>query len=268
MNTLPPVFLSHKKISYLLITFNNRHCGACANGMISDCFRAGCVTANGIQRSIMTINQQMPGPKISVCKNDRIIVDVKNNMDKEELSIHWHGLQQNETPWFDGVPMVTQCPILTGQSFRYEFIAHDAGTHYYHAHSGLQQSNGLIGTIDVRDQDDPNADFYDYDLDEHSIILTDWTNESSDKKAYEPNDVATVPDSILINGFGQHFNRNIGNFTYAPVAVFYVERSKRHRFRVHNAASLSCPFELSVCFDLLTLFVLVFDLLSSFCYLF
>lgn len=131
----------------------------------------------------MTVNQQLPGPPINVCKNDRIIVDVMNHMPGTELSFHWHGLHQKETPWMDGVPMVTQCPILAGNSFRYIFNAREAGTHYYHAHSGLHRSNGLFGPINIRDPNDPNADYYDYDLDEHSIMLADWNNVMAEEKA-------------------------------------------------------------------------------------
>lgn len=118
----------------------SRLCGRCENGVINDCFLDGCIPGNGVQRPIMTVNHEMPGPPISCCKGDRIIVDVTNNMAGEEVTIHWHGLHQTSSPWFDGVPMVTQCPIFAGTSFRYAFYAQQPGTHYYHAHSGLQRN--------------------------------------------------------------------------------------------------------------------------------
>lgn len=37
----------------------------------------------------------------------------------------------------DGVPLVTQCPISPASSFRYNFIAENPGTHFYHSHSGI-----------------------------------------------------------------------------------------------------------------------------------
>lgn len=52
-----------------------------------------------------------------------------------ELVIHWHGLHQRRTQYYDGVPYVTQCPIHEGNSFRYQFDT-NAGTHFWHAHSG------------------------------------------------------------------------------------------------------------------------------------
>jgi FtsP/CotA-like multicopper oxidase with cupredoxin domain len=38
----------------------------------------------------------------------------------------------------DGVPMVTQCSILEGDTFRYDFTAKNEGTHYWHSHDGMQ----------------------------------------------------------------------------------------------------------------------------------
>lgn len=64
-----------------------------------------------------------------------MVVDVLNHMHGLELVIHWHGLHQRGTQYYDGVPYVTQCPIHEGNSFRYQFDT-NAGTHFWHAHSG------------------------------------------------------------------------------------------------------------------------------------
>ena len=53
-----------------------------------------CMPANGIRRSVLTINRLLPGPPIEVCKNDLIRVKVHNDMDSSETSIHWHGILQ------------------------------------------------------------------------------------------------------------------------------------------------------------------------------
>lgn len=58
-------------------------------------------------------------------------------MASDSTTIHWHGFTQDETPYMDGVPYVTQCPILPGTTFRYEFFASNEGTHFWHAHIGL-----------------------------------------------------------------------------------------------------------------------------------
>ena len=71
-----------------------------------------------------------------VCLGDRIIIDLQNKMAGSELSIHWHGVFQKGTQYMDGVPMVTQCSILEGDVFRYDFLANNEGTHYWHSHDG------------------------------------------------------------------------------------------------------------------------------------
>lgn len=148
-------------------------CASCGmeNGNFSDCFNSQCITADGYERGLMSINRQMPGPPIHVCQGDLIVVDVINKMGGSSEAIHWHGFHQVETPWMDGVPFVTQCPIHFGNAFRYSFKATEAGTQFYHSHSGHHKVNGLNGGIVVRKplKKDVNAKKYDQDLAEHLI---------------------------------------------------------------------------------------------------
>lgn len=155
-----------------------RRCGDCGNNVTSDCFNPECIFVNGVPRNVLTINRRIPGPTISVCLNDEIIVDAENHLGDSTLSLHWHGLHQVLTPWMDGVPMVTQCPILPGNKFRYRFRAEQPGTQLWHSHSGVQKGEGIFGRLNVRQpkKDDPNGDLYDFDEDQHSILLTDWLN--------------------------------------------------------------------------------------------
>lgn len=73
---------------------------------------------------------------MQICHGDEVIVDVENHLDNEETTIHWHGHHQRGTPYMDGVPHVTQCPIPSGTMFRYKFRANHPGTHFWHSHSG------------------------------------------------------------------------------------------------------------------------------------
>lgn len=197
----------------------------------------------------MTVNRKLPGPPMNVCKNDRIIVDVTNHMAGSDFAMHWHGLHQKDTPWSDGVPMVTQCPITSGNTFRYLFTASESGSMYYHAHSGLHRSNGCFGVMTVRNHEDPNASFYDYDLSEHSVLVFDWNNQLAEETSPAIKFSPTRPDSLLINGFGSHFDKTKNQFTNTPMAVFYAQRGKRYRFRVDNSATHMCGFEVSVSMD-------------------
>ena len=95
------------------------------------------------------INGQIPGPAIEANWGDTIQVTVTNNITgpEEGTSLHWHGLLQKETPWFDGVPSVQQCPIAPGSTFTYSFKAGLYGTSWYHSHYSAQYADGLSGPI-------------------------------------------------------------------------------------------------------------------------
>lgn len=113
--------------------------------------------------------------------------------------------------------------------------------------------NGLFGKLIVREPNDPNADLYDYDLDEHVILLSDWNNAMAEIRAPGSKNLDTYPDSLMVNGFGNYFNNQTNRFIYTPMAVFYVENGKKHRFRMISAGAHFCPFEFTVSFTLLTL---------------
>ena len=59
-------------------------------------------------------------------------------MPAQSCTLHWHGVHQAHSRWADGVPKVTQCPILEGNIFRYAFTCDNPGTLWYHSHDGNQ----------------------------------------------------------------------------------------------------------------------------------
>ncbi|KAG9432777.1 laccase-1 [Apis mellifera carnica] len=217
---------------------------------VTDCFRKHCIPADGIERSILVVNRQMPGPAIEVCQGDRITVDVINLLHSESTTMHWHGQHHVKTPYMDGVPYVSQCPILPGSTFRYDFIATEAGTHFWHSHSGFQRGDGVFGPLIVRTP--PKANWHKdlYDIDEHIIQISDWTHELGIDKFlnhhYAGGD--NKPPNILINGLGRFtINRNGNNISaIMPTAIFTVKQNTRYRFRLVNAEFLNCPIEISI----------------------
>ena len=74
------------------------------------------------KKLVMGINGRSPGPTIQAQQGDTIIVELKNSLLTENLAIHWHGIRQIGSPWFDGTEGVTQCPILPGEIFKYQFV--------------------------------------------------------------------------------------------------------------------------------------------------
>ncbi|XP_060526823.1 uncharacterized protein LOC132702294 isoform X2 [Cylas formicarius] len=218
----------------------------------SDCFRKDCVPGDGHSRGVCSVNRKIPGPAIEVCQGDLIEVDVENHLMNEGTTVHWHGQHQKDTPYMDGVPFVTQCPILPYTTFRYTFRAVNHGTHFWHSHLGMQRVDGCFGPMIVRvpAEDDPHDQFYDHDLNEHVMVLIDWEKETGLEKflSHHHSIGDNKPATLLVNGFGRfkEFDGDDNVTIYTPVARFRVEQGYRYRFRVINAGFLNCPIELSV----------------------
>lgn len=187
---------------------------------------------------------------MQVCKNDIIVVDIKNRMPGSEDTIHWHGVLQHGTPWMDGVAYVTQCPIHSENTFRYVFAVtkKDTGTQYWHSHTGHHKVNGLFGAVIVRDPKDPNYYTYECDKKEHTIVINDWYHILSDDLVPGLQNTSQVARSVLINGRGQYRNPQTNQLTKVPLSVFRMNcnKCKSYRFRLISSLSGVCPFQFQV----------------------
>ncbi|KAF5092265.1 hypothetical protein D0Z03_002951 [Geotrichum reessii] len=100
------------------------------------------------------INGQFPGPAIVAKENDWIRI-VVNNYLPVPMTIHFHGIDQAYTPWSDGMPGVTQYPILSGGTYAYIFqFKNQHGAFWYHAHYRAYSQDGIMGPIHVIPADD------------------------------------------------------------------------------------------------------------------
>lgn len=112
------------------------------------------------------INGTVPAPLIRLKEGQAARLVVDNRLD-EETSLHWHGLLV--PPEMDGVPGVSFPGIKARSRFEYHFPVVQAGTYWYHSHSGLQEQMGLYGPI-VIDPAGPDPVAFDR---EHVILLAD-----------------------------------------------------------------------------------------------
>jgi FtsP/CotA-like multicopper oxidase with cupredoxin domain len=126
----------------------------------------------------------------------RIQVTVTNSLPDEGTSLHWHGFLQTETPWYDGVPAVSQCPIAPGQVLVYKFRADMYGTTWYHSHYSAQYAGGALGPIVVH-----GPQTADYDEDIGAVILSDWYHQDYFTLVNQTmNGGVPLSDNNLING--------------------------------------------------------------------
>lgn len=115
----------------------------------------------------VTLNGTVPGPLIRLREGQDVRLSVTNTLD-EDTSIHWHGLL---VPFqMDGVPGVSFPGVKPGETFVYEFPVRQAGTYWYHSHSGLQELMGHYGPLVI---DPRGADPVGYDR-EHVVVLSDF----------------------------------------------------------------------------------------------
>ncbi|KAK9758083.1 hypothetical protein RND81_01G205600 [Saponaria officinalis] len=91
---------------------------------------------------IVTVNGMYPGPVIYAREDDKVAVKVTNES-PYNVTIHWHGVRQKLSCWYDGPSYITQCPIKPGQTFTYKFtLVKQKGTLLWHAHTSW-----LRGTV-------------------------------------------------------------------------------------------------------------------------
>ena len=228
------------------------------------------------RRSVIAVNNQVPGPTIIAKKGQILNIKVVNNLASESISIHWHGQHVNgtpATPWMDGVAHITQCPILPYTEFTYRFEPDLEGTHWYHAHSGAQRTDGLFGALIIKSDNEfdetdlesiTKMDTYKDCPEEHTISLTDWQHDNSidlftvihssssfqnpinesemynNTKIYDGSESAPYPFlSGLINGLGWEFTPvNDQSCTHSkknPLNFFNVDPGNVYRFRLIGA---------------------------------
>lgn len=146
-------------------------------------------------RSI-TINGSLPGPTLYFREGEEAVVEVTNHL-RETTSLHWHGLlvpgYMDGAPGFNGFP-----GIKPGETFTYRFPVRQAGTYWYHSHSGTQEQAGLYGAIVITPrQGDIHAE-HDY-----VVLLSDFTEENSDDILYHLKRDA---------GYYNYSKRTVGDF--------------------------------------------------------
>jgi len=116
------------------------------------------------------VNGTLPGPTIRYREGDMFRVTVNNHLGVP-TTCHWHGMIVPN--YMDGVPDVTQPPIVPGGSVYYEYPLRQSGTYWYHSHYQFQEQTGLSGPLVIEARDEPHA--YDHDV---VIFLSDWLDQT------------------------------------------------------------------------------------------
>jgi len=130
--------------------------------------------APGKRTKAMAYNGQIPGPELRLKEGERVRIALKNAL-TEPTTIHWHGVDVPNS--MDGVPGITQKPVLPGETFVYEFEARPAGTRWYHTHfqEHRQLDLGLYAPLIIEPaQPDP----FSFDR-QYTLVFDDWATGTS-----------------------------------------------------------------------------------------
>ncbi len=122
----------------------------------------------------LTVNGGIPAPTLEFTEGDEAEILVKNELPKEEVSIHWHGILL--PPEEDGVAYVNTPPIFPGKSRLFKFKIRQNGTYWYHSHTAVQEQKGVYGALIIH----PKKKAFAYDKDA-VLVLSDWSDENADQ---------------------------------------------------------------------------------------
>ncbi|KAE8727806.1 Laccase-14 [Hibiscus syriacus] len=152
-------------------------------------------------KKILNVNGQFPGPTLEVQYGETVYVNVYNQ-GKQNITIHWHGLQHRRYPWSDGPEYITQCPIRPGGRFRQKLLfSTEEGTLWWHAHSDWSRAT-VYGAIIIHPKVGSRYHFPKPDAD-LPIILGEWWKEDITKVVQRFHDTGGDPnisDAFTING--------------------------------------------------------------------
>lgn len=144
---------------------------------------SGFRSPDGVKKEIYLVNGAFPGPTVECRSGDRLVINVTNSLGSGEgVSIHWHGLEMRGSNHMDGAIGFTQCPILPGNSFLYDFEVSEehSGTFWWHAHSQVQRGDGMYGGLVVHKPraqgDDMKAYAYQAEV---LVMIGDWYHRSA-----------------------------------------------------------------------------------------
>lgn len=182
--------------------------------------------APGCRARCWGYNGTTPGPTLEAVEGDSVRIFVTNRL-REPTTMHWHGIDLPNG--MDGIGGLNQPRIQPGETFVYEYVLRQHGTHMYHPHADemTQMAFGMMGLfiIHPRDGEEEPID-RDYAFLLHNYALHPGT--------YRP-DPSVMQDFDLWT-----FNSRV----YPAIDPLVMRTGERLRIRVGNLSMWNHPIHM------------------------
>jgi FtsP/CotA-like multicopper oxidase with cupredoxin domain len=202
------------------------------------------IEVNGRPATVFGLTQPDGSHGLFAEAGKKFRVKLENQLEEETL-IHWHGLTP---PWQqDGVPNLSQAPLIPGTAYDYDFPLEQAGTNWMHSHHGLQEQRLMAAPLIVRDPDESDLDmqevvvlFHDFTFRDPNEILAELKGTSIPMDGM---DHTAMGHGAMAMADGPHlhdvdYDAFLANDrTLDDPEVFRVERGGRVRLRLINGAT-------------------------------
>jgi len=182
--------------------------------------------APGSRAKCWGYNGTTPGPTIEAVEGDRVRIFVTNRLG-EWTSVHWHGIDL--PAGYDGVGGLNQPHIKPGETYVYEFILRQHGTHMYHPHADemTQIAFGMMGLFIIHPKK-PEEVRIDRD---YAFLLHNW--------ALHPG--TWRPDPAVMQNFDiWTFNSK----SFPAIEHLVMRTGERMRIRIGNVSMWNHPIHL------------------------
>jgi len=185
--------------------------------------------APGCRARCWGYNGTTPGPTIEAVEGDRVRILVTNQL-PEPTTIHWHGILLPSG--MDGVGGLTQPAIQPGETWAYEFVLRQAGSHMYHPHADemVQMALGMMGLFIIHPRDTSGDHGPPVDRD-YAILLHNW--------ALHPGTYR--PDPSVMQEFDLW---TLNSKVFPATAPLLAQTGERVRIRLGNLSMWNHPMHL------------------------
>ncbi len=193
------------------------------HSLVAEAGRQALLEVEGPLADIWCYGGWAPGPLLRLRQGQELAVRLENRIE-QPTTVHWHGIRIDNA--MDGVAGMTQAAVPPGGGFDYRFTPPDAGTFWYHPHTGQsweQLARGLYGVLIV---EEPEPQDFDQDL---LFVADDWwlTNgeidEASMGRAHDFFHRGRLGNVLTING--------------KPYETYRVTAGERIRLRMLSTAN-------------------------------